>query len=503
MIRGCALVLLAACLYGAAHPPIAAWPLAWVALAPLFAACVGAGPGRGLALGGLFGVSAAFVTSSWLPGMLQDFFEIGPVPAWSMTLAVYVCLAGSYFAAFGFALGWAGRRGPISPFVVALLFAGCELARAYWLVPDPWALIAYSQLPFTGIVQLADLAGPFGLGALIALVNACVAGVVVARLRPSPRAAFGVALIGLLALAYGQGRLATDFGVGEPERVALVQGGLDRSLRFQAERREANLAHHVALTRVAEAASADLVFWPEFAVDFPLHPAAAATASLWKAAREMPVDLIFGVPTLATQGGRGRYHNSALLVRDGHPVARYDKVRLMPFSESNPLRGLLDIGNDLYRPGVRIAPLESGSLRIGMLLCSEAMLPAFVRATSLAGATLLANPSNDDWFDDAGAAASQLAAVAFRAVENRRYLVRPAANGFTAVIDPHGRVIQRAARGRPEVLVASVRGSDTTTPYQRLGDRPLALASAFACLALVLRRRRESPPFPERKEESR
>ena len=487
-VKPLGLVVVAAGLYGLAFPPVGWWPLGWIALVPLIVACAQLTPPRALAAGATFGLAAAYATSSWLPAMLADFFEVSWIRGLGMTLAVYAALAASYFALFAGGVSIAARRGRATPVTLGLLFAGAELARAHLLVPNPWALLGYSQQPFTSVVQLADAFGPFGLGALMAAVAACIASAFSTGLRPPGHRAhaWAVAGVGVLALAYGEVRLATAYGEGDAIRVALVQGAVEREKRFKPAFRQENLDRHLELTDRVLADAPSLVLWPEFAVDFPVAPAIGPARHLIQTAQAYPMDLVVGAPTRATAGGRGRFHNSALLLRGGEPVDRYDKVVLMPFSESNPLREFVPIGTDLYRPGSEIRPLESGPLRIGMLLCSEAMLPGYVRATSRAGANLLANPSNDEWFNDAGAAAAQLAAVSFRAVENRRFVVRPASNGYTAAIDPHGRLVAQVERGEPHSLVAEVRPSAATTPYQRWGDAPLSAAAIGAWIWAVL-----------------
>jgi apolipoprotein N-acyltransferase len=66
----------------------------------------------------------------------------------------------------------------------------------------------------------------------------------------------------------------------------------------------------------------------------------------------------------------------------------------------------------------------------------------------------------------------------FRAVENERYLARAANTGITAVVDPHGRVLERTELFEPTVLVRDVPLLTGTTFYARHGD-----LFAWGCLA--------------------
>jgi apolipoprotein N-acyltransferase len=98
------------------------------------------------------------------------------------------------------------------------------------------------------------------------------------------------------------------------------------------------------------------------------------------------------------------------------------------------------------------------------------MQPDLAREAVRQGAEVLVNLSNDAWFGDAHAARYQLDSAMLRAVETRRYLVRAASTGFSAVIDPHGRTLALSGFDTNEVLDSTVRASHARTPYQRWGD---------------------------------
>src|SRR5947207_13646175 len=87
----------------------------------------------------------------------------------------------------------------------------------------------------------------------------------------------------------------------------------------------------------------------------------------------------------------------------------------------------------------------------------------------------------------------------FRAVETRRYLVRAATTGTSAVVDPYGRLIGSLPPGTAGVLTTPVVGRRTLTPYVRLGDLFALACAGIAAAALVgqprqLAQRRRSPP---------
>ena len=117
---------------------------------------------------------------------------------------------------------------------------------------------------------------------------------------------------------------------------------------------------------------------------------------------------------------------------------------------------------------------------IAVLICVEAMHPAYARRLARQ-AGLLVNLSNDAWFDHPVPAAHQLAITSLRAIENRRWLVRASASGFSALIDPTGYVVSRSTFGQPDEVFGTVGWREDVTPYQRWGD-----ALAWAALAFVV-----------------
>jgi apolipoprotein N-acyltransferase len=138
-------------------------------------------------------------------------------------------------------------------------FAGwgtCEFARANLLIGNPWALSGYSQVAWTQIIQIADTTGPYGVGMLIAAVNACVAGVLSPALRSRRPVVSGAGVAAALCvtLFYGQWRLSQPFATGEPVTVAVIQGAIERQNGQNTEQQEIRLQRYLALTKEAAAA---------------------------------------------------------------------------------------------------------------------------------------------------------------------------------------------------------------------------------------------------------
>jgi apolipoprotein N-acyltransferase len=481
------LAVVAAATYGSALPPLAWWPLGWFALTPLCLAAVLVSPRQAALVGVVFALAAGLFVSPWLATMIADYFQTTAGIAWAVTLLIWILLVGAYCAGFCAWLSWACRKGPVSPFTIGAAWWLAEWLRAHGPIPSPWGFLGYTQMSYPGAAQIADLVGPHGLGATLVYVAALTAGSLDARLRGGrPRAtAIGIGVLVCAQFVYGALRMQTFEAEGPPVRVALVQAAVPVSEQYEEERVSAHLAEYLNLTRAVAREGAEWVFWPELALDFYVEADGPRRSELVHAVAILDVELVTG--GIGAHFGRERRTNAVFHVSGRAVEARYDKVHLMPFAEAYP-------GGDRFAPspllaGDRAVPLLVEEIPIGFAICSEAMLSHHTRELVQQGAEILVAPSIDSWFGSESAARQQLQATAMRAIESRRFLLRPTTTGYTAVVDPRGVVIAQAPYGVAATLMAEVRSSAGITPYVRIGGwlwiLPLSLLlldGGFRCL---------------------
>jgi apolipoprotein N-acyltransferase len=107
---------------------------------------------------------------------------------------------------------------------------------------------------------------------------------------------------------------------------------------------------------------------------------------------------------------------------------------------------------------------------IGPLICYEDILPELGRQAVRQGAQLLVNLTNDAWFGRTRAPYLHRTLAAFRAVENRVYLVRVTNTGLTSIIDALGREQTALPIYQRDTLVHAIQPLQLSTLYTRFGD---------------------------------
>ena len=148
----------------------------------------------------------------------------------------------------------------------------------------------------------------------------------------------------------------------------------------------------------------------------------------------------------------------------------------MPFGEYVPLKRFLPFVRRLvpaagdFSSGDGVAPLRLPDLPAGALICYEAIFPELARAHTEKGANILFNLTNDAWFGMTSAPYQHLSMSVFRAVENRRPLIRAANTGISAFIDPKGNITTQSSLFIEEMLRQEVKIGGSMTFYTEHGD---------------------------------
>ncbi len=415
---------------------------------PLFLAAHGRPPREAFWLGYAWGAIA-------LGGVLWWLATFG-LAIW--TLAVILVGVFPALAVAGAAALRQGREGPAAPLVAAMVWTAVEFCRSRGPLGFPWALLGESQHRALVVAQVASVAGVYGVGFLVVLVNATLAHLIRFRRASLPSCAVAAACMAA-ATAWGHAALAAPAGPrlagGAPTRAfiaAVVQPDYAARVTWDPGRASRDLVTLGRLTHEAASRGAALVVWPETAspTDIAGDPATRRLLSAW--ARDGRIALIAS----SLEGGRT---NSAFsFAPDGLLVGRYDKMRLVPFAEFGERAG--------HGPAVLPTPRAA----LGMAICFESTFPEIARQAVAHGASLLAVVTNDAWFDGRVAPLQHAAIAPFRAIEQGRYLLRAANSGPSEIIDPRGRVIATLPLGARGVLTAPVVPLDGRTPYGRLGD---------------------------------
>jgi apolipoprotein N-acyltransferase len=468
-----AAVALSGILTAQAFPAVDLGILAWLSLAPLFAALQGVSPRRGAALGFLHGAIFFGLLVYWIPAVVTVYGRLPGIVGLGVG-ALLVAVLALFHSLFGAAQAWLYRcLGPGALLAAPAAWVSISEWPRLWPVGGfPWGYLGYTQHASDLFLPLAPWTGVFGLSLLLASFNAAVCGVLapLGARRSRRFRAVSLAAGSLLLLGAAGAGLSARVPAGEASiSVAAVQGNVLQDEKWQAENRGTILRRHLEMTEEAARSGAGLILWPESSTLELLEESPALLERLADIARRHQTALLLGSVHRLPEGG---YTNAAFLLTDRRDLSdRYDKIRLVPFGETVPLRSVLFFIKPLveavgdFTPGTDPGPLgrqlhlageTEPATPFGVAICYEVIYPHLVARQVRAGATFLTTITNDAWFGRTSAPAQHFAMAAFRAAEARRWLVRAANTGISGLVAPTGKVVQATPLFRTALVQGAI-----------------------------------------------
>jgi apolipoprotein N-acyltransferase len=398
----------------------------------------------------------------------------------------------------------------------------CEYVRSnLFFLSFPWNLLGHSQHDYLIFIQIANITGVYGVSFLIIMVNQFLSQMPdllrkqkndwngrTWNLSGFAWAIQSLAVILLLATTILYGWKETRIpGAGHHLRIAIVQPNLVTRDDMTPQEQATHLHTYEQLSLEAARKKPDLIVWPASSLPAPISSLVVRFYIMRLSIRTKGYLLVGGSgreKDRSKKEGDLPYSNSEFLVSpSGKVMEQYNKIRLLPFNEYLPLKGLIHWPEWItsmkegFIPGDKYTVFEVPGARFGAPICWENMFPGLFRRFVKDGAQFMVSATNEAFLGKNTALQQSLAINIFRAVENRVAIVRAATAGVSCFIDPDGRVVERVTDGNGRdlfvsgMLVRDVSLASKKTFYTNHGDLFAYLImgiSGFSILAVMFRK---------------
>lgn len=405
----------------------------------------------------------------------------------------------------------------IYPFASACAWVAIEIIVqliSYKGLGFPWFVLGYTQYANLELIQVSSLLGAYGVSFFIVFCSFC-ATLVLGKTVTFRRRLINFLLIAIIwctYTSYGKRQLSAVSTENKTLRTAIVQPNTHFNM-LQGDKEEAEQTLNSIALFLQEAKPFDLIIWPESTIpgyleEGPLKDFMAKLSSDTQAAQ------IAGASSQKTGSSKQIAQMQvpteelvgAGLYEEGGLVAKHHKRKLVPFGEFLPFEKQLDTfyrnnsinsltGSFVEGSGPAQAltlKTGEGQTSLGIQICFESIFPILWRLEALGGAEFFVNISNDGWFLNTAAPYQHLRINVFRAVENRKPVLRSANSGISAYIDAFGRIQRQIPLNQEDIeiveLILPVFSSQTF--YTIYGDifallcLFLTLAFSFNCLEI-------------------
>ena len=445
-------------------------------------------------------------------------FSFEPVGLWflaplSYALFLRICQRGEHLYRraflFGFissaiTLWWAGKYVGLVPlaflallhglFYLPLGLLGRYTKNILWFVPAllvieevrsffpfggfSWMRIGFSQAdsPYASVVSIG--------GAL--LLSAWVLAISSMIVKFQKKLVFPLLLIILLPMFLNN-------SYSSQERISFIgiQGNTPSvGLTFN-DRAEAVFNLHLDETEKVAVDSADVVIWPENAIDVDPFANTRVRESIESLTSMLKTPLITGAITRKS----GQLENVSLMYSEsGEVVSYYSKQYLTPFGEYMPLRPIARVISPYvddvidFHVGERVENHVVKGITLAPVICYELLSDSLVQNSAKKSEALVVQ-TNSATFANTSESAQQLNITRLRALENAREIASISTIGISAHIGINGEVLSKTPENVSAQLSGDLRSNSALTLANRLGGFAPGLVILFSMLFPLLLRK--------------
>ena len=402
-------------------------------------------------------------------------------------------------------------------YLFPLFWVSFEYAYSLTDLRFPWLTLANSLPKFNLFIQAADVIGAYGISLLILYINLFLYLTIqdfYENKKLHKKYTMAVLLLFIIPLLYGVIRIKLFKMPEENIKVGLVQPNLNPWDKWEAGNLDEQLDLYLELSRTAVKKNAKIIIWPESALPVYLLVGNYFTQvnRIQQFADSNDVFIMTGMPDAnfffdkdeappdaKVSKNIGMYYvsyNSILLFSpQSFQVQKYGKMKLVPFGEKVPFVESLPFLGDLIKWQVGISSwnvgreqvvfdfVEGVQLKVGGVICIESIYPDFVAGFVQKGANIIAVVTNDSWYGYSSGPFQHKEIAALRAIENRRFVVRAANGGISAIIDPLGRTVQQTKLFERDVLIGDAGINNSLTIYSRF---PLVIPLTCSLVSIVV-----------------
>ena len=478
----------------------------WIALIPALLAILTLIPDPTVKYRRLYGLGLVFfwpfyaVNFHWFFYMYPLDFAGMSRPASAVVVTV-ACLGLSLFQALGAALlfplmgvatrgKWLSKHTILHPILFACLWTALEWWQAHsgWS-GVPWARLAIGQAENVLSLQSAAIFGSYFITFLMVAVNGLLAYMF---LHPSRRVLCAALAAGLVFgnMAFGAIRMAAVKDMGEPVKVAAIQGNKGSLENWSFTTMDKVMEVYGELSREAAENGAELIVWPETCIPANIDRQGWVYEYVTELSQECGVPILCGLFTRVAEGSDADYNSIVAALPDGtvHGTV-YNKRNPVPFGEFVPFRDLvmtvipplaeINTLDEDIPAGADSVVMELDVGNVGPLICFDSIYERNALDSIGNGAQILAVSTNDSWFTDSRGVWMHHAQSQLRAIETGRYVVRSANTGVSSVINDRGEVLELLEPLKTGYVLEEAYLSDRVTVYSVIGN-----IFAYACIAL-------------------
>ncbi|MCX8056109.1 MAG: apolipoprotein N-acyltransferase [Ignavibacteria bacterium] len=407
-------------------------------------------------------------------------------------------------------------------FAFPFLWNSLEYLRSVDDTAFPWLTLGNTQSYYLPLIQITSIIGVYGLSFLIVVFNVLLYAAYKNFRYESFRFTLNklsiIVIILVSLFIYGKVILNDAIYDGKKITVGIVQPDFDPWEKWEDEVNP-QIDVYLQLSDSAVKNGAELIVWPESALPVYLlsgnYP--EEVKRIKDFCRTNNVAIATGLPLVHfyfsdemkkehskisrdSSYYYDTYNGVVLFLPDSDLIQEYGKMNLVPFAERAPYLDYLPFLGDLIKWSVGISnwsvwdkqtifnfkTRDGDSAKFAASVCYESIFPSFNSEFVKKGAQFLVVVTNDSWYGKSSGPYQHKQFAVFRAIENRRWIVRSANGGISCIIDPFGRTIFETKLFERTYFTGEIYLNNEITYYVQYRDLISYLSLIFSGFFILL-----------------
>ena len=414
----------------------------------------------------------------WLYGLEYGFLFYYFYNYWLSTFHPLAILIAPILESIQYALLFLALRSCRTLFKKHYALFTCLFYNAYLYLTQqgflgyPYGNITSALYEYTSLIQIVSITGIWGLGLIITLPQVLLADCLYSKGEKRKKLGFLLSLVLLLSVWATGFFMKSWYDNKEPKEsvtIAAVQHSADTWQGGYSTYKN-NYETLERLTKEAlSVSSPDIVVWSEtaFVPSVSWHQSYNISITTRKLVerfvefgKSLSVPLITGNPegvikdkdfdpVLENGDWNWKTYNTVIYFAGGEIKGTYRKQHLVPFTEYFPYEKELPwlynilLANDYkwWEQGEEATVFDYNGIKFSTPICFEDTFGYLSAEFVKGGADMILNLSNDYWSRSVQAEKQHFQLAVFRAIENRRPLLRSTNSGITALVLPSGEIV--------------------------------------------------------------
>jgi len=369
------------------------------------------------------------------------------------------------------------------PFIWILV----EYIKSFGTLGFPWVSIANTQIDYLVLIQNAELLGIYGISFWIIFINVILYQNLKARIRY--RYYLIIFFIPWMIGLFLYSRLNID--LDSNLNIALIQPNISLEEKWNGSPNK-NFNKILDLSKTIQKQNNDILVWPESALPSYFLQSNSNQINRIHHVLGDSTKLITGTTIFEKDSIKNKVFNSIAYIDNDQIIDYYNKIQLVPMAEYVPWSNFftflddLNLGQANFSIGKENKIFDYNETKFGSVVCYESTFPWLVNEFVKQGAEFMIIVTNDGWYETAPEPQQHAKQSIYRAIENRKSIIRCANTGISMIIDQVGNIKQSLELNKTGSIRASIIPNKKITFYLKYGDYLIQSIGVLLLISLLI-----------------